>query len=68
MAILGFCAVPPGLSIAWCTWMALAVGGGIGFGISGARRGSRGSRSVAMGCLLLHLVFAFLLPAIVKLR
>jgi hypothetical protein len=50
----------------WSVWLAVGVGAGIGFGISGSRRGSRISRSVAQGSLLLHVVFALLLPAIAR--
>jgi hypothetical protein len=52
----------------WSVYLAVAVGSGIGFGISGARRGTRNSRSVAQGCLLLHAVFAFLLTTLARTR
>jgi hypothetical protein len=52
----------------WTAVLAAAVGAGLGFGLAGSRRGSRNSRSVAQGCLLLHTVFALLLATWTKAR
>ena len=53
----------------WAVGLAVAVGAGLVLGFSGAQRGSSSSRSVAQGCVLLHLVLgALLLPAMMRTR